>query len=38
MQDRDLKWVRTYEVDDAVHGVVKAGRNDPKYASDEIAA
>ncbi len=38
MQAGDLEWVRTYEVDDAVHGIVKAGRNDPKYFSQELAA
>ncbi len=38
VQTGDLEWVRTYEVDDEIHHVVKAGQNDPKYASDEAAA
>ena len=38
MQIGDLEWVRTYEVDDVFHSVVKAGQNDPKYATDEVAA
>ncbi len=38
MRAGDLEWVRTYEVDDAIHRVVKAGQNDPKYATDEVAA
>jgi hypothetical protein len=25
------EWVRTYEVDEAIHDVLKAGRADPKY-------
>ncbi len=37
MQAGDLEWVRTYEFDEAVHGVVKPGRNDPKYFSQELA-
>ena len=32
MQENDLEWVRTYEVDEAIHQVVKAGR---EYANDE---
>ncbi len=38
MQIGDLEWVRTYEVDDVFHSVVKAGQNDPKYATDGVAA
>lgn len=33
MQENDLEWVRTYEVDEAIHRVVKAGREDPNYGS-----
>ncbi len=38
MQPGELEWVRTYEVDEAIHRVVKAGRTDPKYKSEEKAA
>ncbi len=38
MQIGDLEWVRTYEVDDVFHSVVNAGQNDPKYATDGVAA
>ena len=27
------EWVRTYEVDEALHEVIKAGRADPKYGA-----
>ena len=33
MQAGDEEWVRTYEVDDALHQVLKAGRTDAKYAA-----
>ncbi len=29
----DLEWVRTYEVDETIHRVIKAGRDDPKYGA-----
>lgn len=29
----DEEWVRTYEVDEAIHEVVRAGREDPKYGA-----
>lgn len=29
----DREWVRTYEVDESIHRVVTAGRNDPKYGA-----
>ncbi len=38
MQSGDLEWVRTYEVDEAIHRVIKAGRNDPKYTAGKAAA
>ena len=33
MEVGELEWVRTYEFDEALHHVIKAGRDDPKYAS-----
>lgn len=32
-QKGDLEWVRTYEVDESLHRVVKTGRDDPKYGA-----
>ena len=29
----DIEWVRTYEVDEHIHRVVKAGREDAKYGA-----
>ena len=31
MQPGDREWVRTYEVDEAIHRVLRAGQADPKY-------
>lgn len=33
MSPGDLEWVRTYEVDEAIHRVIKAGRDDAKYGA-----
>ena len=33
MQQGDREWVRTYEVDEALHDVLKAGRRDAKYGA-----
>ena len=33
MQPRDREWVRTYEVDEEVHKIIKAGRQDAKYGA-----
>ena len=33
MQPDEREWVRTYEVDERIHTVVKAGRPDPKYGA-----
>ena len=33
MEAGDDEWVRTYEVDEALHDVLKAGRVDPKYGA-----
>ena len=33
MQVGDKEWVRTYEVDEAIHRVIAAGRDDPKYGA-----
>ena len=33
MLEGDLEWVRTYEVDDTIHEVVKRGRDDPAYGA-----
>ena len=33
MRPGEREWVRTYEVDETVHRVVKAGRHDPKYGA-----
>ncbi|WP_420346763.1 hypothetical protein [Pelagibius sp.] len=33
MQQGDREWVRTYEVDEAQHKVLKAGRRDAKYGA-----
>ncbi len=35
MEAGDLEWVRTYEVDEDIHRVVKAGRAVAKYVTDE---
>ena len=37
MQSGDLEWVRTYEVDTAIHRVLKAGRPDTEHDSKETA-
>ncbi|MEM7222545.1 MAG: hypothetical protein AAF495_06175 [Pseudomonadota bacterium] len=31
MDEGAEEWVRTYEVDESLHEVLRAGRNDPKY-------
>ena len=33
MLEGDLEWVRTYEVDDTIHDVVKKGRDNPAYGA-----
>ena len=33
MRAGDLEWVRTYEVDEAIHIVRKAGQKDAKYGA-----
>ena len=33
MQNGDREWVRTYEVNEAIHTIVKAGRPDAKYGA-----
>ena len=33
MQPADREWVRTYEVNDDMHAVIRAGRADEKYGS-----
>ncbi|MCG8547685.1 MAG: hypothetical protein MJE12_26105, partial [Alphaproteobacteria bacterium] len=33
MRPGDREWVRTYEVDERIHAVVKAGREDAKYGA-----
>ena len=33
MQAGAREWVRTYEVDEKIHTVLRAGRDDPKYGS-----
>ncbi len=38
MHQGELEWVRTYEVVETLHRVIKAGRNDVKYATDEVTA
>ena len=35
MEGGDREWVRTYELDESSHNVVRAGRADPKYTSEE---
>ena len=36
MQEGDLEWVRTYEVDETLHMIVKAGKDNPKYGPSEV--
>lgn len=36
-QPGDIEWVRTYEVDERIHRVVKAGRDDPKYGAPYVS-
>lgn len=38
MQKGDLEWVRTYEVDETRHRIVKAGGNQAKSICNEVAA
>lgn len=33
MQAGEREWVRTYEVDETLHEVLRAGRTDPKYGA-----
>ena len=33
MQPGEREWVRTYEVDETIHEVLRAGRADPKYGA-----
>lgn len=33
MLEGDLEWVRTYEVDETIHDVVKQGQDDPAYGA-----
>ena len=33
MRVGEREWVRTYEVDEAIHEVLRAGRADPKYGA-----
>ena len=33
MKERAVEWVRTYEVDETIHEVLKAGRADPRYGA-----
>ncbi len=33
MQEGDEEWVRTYEVNEKIHEVLRAGREDPKYGA-----
>ena len=35
---QDLDWVRSYEVNETLHRVIKMGGNAAKYASDEVTA
>ncbi len=37
MEGGDREWVRTYEIDESSHNVVRSGRADPKYTSEETA-
>ena len=32
-QPRDLEWVRTYEYDDSIHRIVKAGEHTPSQSA-----
>ncbi len=37
MEGGDREWVRTYEVDESFHNIVRTGRAYPKYTSEETA-
>ena len=38
MQKGDLEWVRTNEVDETIHRLIKAGSNEATYACTEVAS